>query len=37
MKLQDVVPVSRCRLVRYEEYTECLDQSFEENVVNCVC
>jgi ubiquitin carboxyl-terminal hydrolase 47 len=31
LELQDVVPVSRCRLVRYDEYSECLDQSFDEN------
>ncbi|CAI8044308.1 Ubiquitin carboxyl-terminal hydrolase 47 [Geodia barretti] len=31
LELQDVVPVARCRLVRYDEYSECLDQSFDEN------
>ena len=28
-----MVPVERCRLVRYDEYTETLDQSFDDNKV----
>ena len=27
------VPVDRCRLVRYDEYMETLDQSFDEKEV----
>ena len=30
-----VVPVERCRLVRYDEYTETLDQSFDDDPVGC--
>jgi hypothetical protein len=29
--------VERCRLVRYDEYTETLDQSFDENKVHVHC
>ena len=25
-----MVPLSRCRFVKYDEYTECLDQSFDD-------
>ena len=34
--LEGVVPLDRCRLVRYDEYTETLDQSFDENQVSIV-
>ena len=29
MKLGDVVPLDRCRLVKYDDYTETFDQSLD--------
>lgn len=34
--LEGVVPLERCRLVRYDEYTETLDQSFDDNPVRAL-
>ena len=34
LELKDVVSVRRCRLVRYDDYTECLDQSFDDSEVS---
>lgn len=31
--LTDLVPLEQCRLVKYDEYTETMDQSFEETQV----
>ena len=28
-----MVQLSRCRLVKYDEYTDCLDQSFDDSAV----
>ena len=33
MELEGEVPVEHCRLVRYDKYTETLDQSFDEHPV----
>ena len=35
LELKNHVPLERCRLVKYDEYTETLDQSFDEQEV-CV-
>ena len=36
LELKDLVPLERCRLVKYDEYTEALDQSFEEQEVEMI-
>ena len=33
LDLERYVPLERCRLVRYDDYSETLDQSFEEQEV----
>lgn len=34
LELKKYVPLERCRLVKYDEYSETLDQSFEEQEVH---
>ena len=37
LELKSCVPMERCRLVRYDEYMETLDQSFDEPEVQSLC
>ena len=37
LELKKYVPLERCRLVKYDEYSETLDQSFEEQEVGRRC
>ena len=36
MKLAPYIPMGRCRLVKYEDYSEAMDQSFDLDEVGVV-